>query len=95
MTPDDVKTPRRYHSPTRQSSATTTRDAIADAAAALFRARGYGASTITAIAHDAGVAPQTVYAVYRSKRAILLKLVARAKQARRRQRARRPGHVRA
>jgi AcrR family transcriptional regulator len=49
------------------------------AAEALFAEHGYRATTIRTIAEHAGVASQTVYAVFTSKRGILLELVARAK----------------
>ena len=55
----------------RQEKAELTRRRIAQAARRLFAARGYGATTLTAIAGEAGVAVQTVYAVYRSKAGIL------------------------
>jgi len=55
----------------RAERAEVTRRRIAEAARRLFTARGYGATTLKAIAHEAGVAVQTVYAVYRSKPGIL------------------------
>ena len=54
-----------------QEKAELTRRRIAQAARRLFATRGYGATTLTAIAAEAGVAVQTVYAVYRSKAGIL------------------------
>ncbi len=48
-----------------------TRRRITDAARALFANRGYGATTLREIAGAAGVAVQTVYAVYGSKASIL------------------------
>ncbi len=68
---DDVK-PRR---PTlRAERAAATRRRIADAARRLFTRDGYGATTLQAIADEAGVAVQTVYAVYGSKAGILREL---------------------
>jgi AcrR family transcriptional regulator len=55
----------------RDERAMVTRRRIADAARSLFRTRGYGATTLQAIADEAGVAVQTVYAVYGSKAGIL------------------------
>lgn len=55
----------------REERAAVTRGRITDAARRLFRARGYGATTLTDVAREAGVAVQTVYAVYRSKSGIL------------------------
>jgi AcrR family transcriptional regulator len=48
-----------------------TRRAIVTAASELFVSDGYGATSIAAIASRAGVAVQTVYASFGSKRAIL------------------------
>lgn len=58
----------------RDERAAVTRRRIADAARTLFGIRGYGATTLQAIAEEAGVAVQTVYAVYRSKAGILHEL---------------------
>jgi AcrR family transcriptional regulator len=58
----------------RDERARVTRRRIADAARTLFRSRGYGATTLQAIAEEAGVAVQTVYAVYGSKAGILREL---------------------
>ena len=55
----------------RAERAAVTRRRIAEAARALFSQQGYGATTLTAIAVEAGVAVQTVYAVYGSKAGIL------------------------
>ena len=55
----------------RQEKAELTRRRIGEAARRLFVSRGYGATTLEAVAADAGVAVQTVYAVYGSKAAIL------------------------
>jgi AcrR family transcriptional regulator len=52
-----------------------TRRVIVTSARKLFGSRGYGATTLEAIARDAGVAVQTVYANFGTKRAILLELL--------------------
>jgi AcrR family transcriptional regulator len=57
--------------PRRQERARATRRAVLAAAARLFVAGGYGATTLQAIADDAGVAVQTVYAAFGNKRTIL------------------------
>jgi AcrR family transcriptional regulator len=62
---------RSYDSTNRQAQARVTRAAIRDAAARLFVERGYAATTIQAIADEAEVAPQTVYAVFKTKFAVL------------------------
>lgn len=66
---------RRYESPQRQEQAAQTRQAILDAAATLFVDPGYAATPLTAIAAEAGVAIQTVYKVFGSKKALLSALV--------------------
>ncbi len=58
----------------RAEQAAVTRRRIADAARLLFVRDGYGATTLQSIADEAGVAVQTVYAVYRSKAGILREL---------------------
>jgi AcrR family transcriptional regulator len=70
---------RPYHSPIRQRQADETRQCIATAARGLFLANGFDGTTIEAIAREAGVAPQTVYAVFGSKRGIVAELLDRAR----------------
>jgi TetR/AcrR family transcriptional regulator, regulator of cefoperazone and chloramphenicol sensitivity len=69
---------RRYVSPRRRQQADETRRRITDAARRLLGANGYDATTIAEIAADAGVATQTVYAVFGSKQGILKALIDRA-----------------
>ena len=66
---------RSYDSPKRQEQAQSTRRSILDAARDLFLDRGYATTTIQAIADVAGVAVQTVYAVFGNKRELLKQLV--------------------
>ncbi|WP_067465887.1 TetR/AcrR family transcriptional regulator [Actinomadura macra] len=66
---------RRYESARRRQQASQTRRAILDAASRLFVDPGYAATPLTAVAADAGVAIQTVYAVFGSKRNLLSQLV--------------------
>lgn len=66
---------RRYVSPRRQEQARQTRRAILDAAGKLFVEPGYAATPLTAVAAEAGVAVQTVYAVFGTKRQLLSDLV--------------------
>ena len=66
---------RRYTSARRQEQARETRRAIIQAAGKLFVDPGYAATPLTAIATEAGVAVQTVYAVFGSKRSLLSELV--------------------
>jgi AcrR family transcriptional regulator len=69
------KPKRAYNSARRQAQARQTRQQIADAARKLFMQRGYAGATIDAIAEEAGVASETVYAVFGSKRKILSHLL--------------------
>ncbi|GAA1970036.1 TetR/AcrR family transcriptional regulator [Nocardioides panacihumi] len=55
----DVK--RSYDSSRRQEQARRNRDAVLNAAERRFLADGYGVTTITAIASEAGVSAETVY----------------------------------
>src|SRR5215471_11784096 len=65
---------RRYRSPGREQQARRTRARIIAAAADRFLARGYAATTMRAVAADAGVALPTVELVFGTK-ARLLKAV--------------------
>ncbi|MET7471412.1 TetR/AcrR family transcriptional regulator [Micromonospora sp. NPDC005686] len=66
---------RRYESARRQEQARQTRRAILDAAGKLFVDPGYAATPLTAVAAEAGVAVQTVYAIFGNKRHLLSALV--------------------
>ena len=66
---------RAYTSVRRQEQARQTRRAILDAAARLFVDPGYAATRLTTVAAEAGVAVQTLYAVFGSKRQLLSELV--------------------
>jgi TetR/AcrR family transcriptional regulator of autoinduction and epiphytic fitness len=66
---------RTYTSALRQEQARQTRRAILDAAARLFVDPGYAATRLTTVAAEAGVAVQTLYAVFGSKRQLLSELV--------------------
>ena len=66
---------RRYESAHRQEQAGQTRTAILAAAAKLFVDPGYAATPLTAVAAEAGVAVQTVYKVFGSKKSLLSALV--------------------
>jgi AcrR family transcriptional regulator len=66
---------RRYDSPRRSEQARETRRAILEAARLLFTERGYGSTTIGAVAGQARVAAETIYAAFGNKRSILAELV--------------------
>ena len=73
---------RAYSSPRRAAQARATRAAILDAALRRFTAGGYASTTREAVAHEAGVAVQTVAAVFGTKRALLDALVTEAEAGR-------------
>jgi AcrR family transcriptional regulator len=62
MYPVQPPVKRRYDASKRREAAANTRKAILDAALELFADRGYAATPMTAIAEQAGVALDTVYA---------------------------------
>ena len=70
-----IPTKRKYESSRRQAQARETRRQIAEAARSLFFERGYSGTTIDAIAQAAGVAPETVYSIFGSKRKVLSHLM--------------------
>jgi AcrR family transcriptional regulator len=70
----DVK-PRRYRSERRREQAEETRQRVVDAARKLFEERGWEGASIAAIAKEAGVSEETVYARFKNKRTLLGELV--------------------
>jgi AcrR family transcriptional regulator len=58
---DVMPSPRPTH---RQRQAQETKDRIIAAARSLMAAKGWAATTIDAIASEAGVATQTIYAAF-------------------------------
>ena len=70
------KSPKRtYYSSRRQAQANETRRHILDAARKLFLERGYAGATAEAIAAEAGVSAQTIYAIFKNKKKILVSLM--------------------
>ena len=72
------RTKRAYDASRRRASAEQRRGRILQTARNLFGHYGYGATSIERIAGEAGVAVPTVYAIYRSKRALLFALLDQA-----------------
>jgi AcrR family transcriptional regulator len=70
-----VKSRRPYRSRLRAEQAAQTRLRILEAAGDLFAERGYGATTIDAVAASAGVAVDTVYAAFGTKKGMLSALI--------------------
>ena len=62
---------RTYNSPRRQQQAAATRRAILDAAGRLFECDGYPATTMDAIAREAGLSLKTVYLPFSTKSGLL------------------------
>lgn len=72
------KKTRTYNSIIRQKQAEETKKRISDAAEELIKSQGYEQTTIGSIAKKAGVATQTVYAVFNSKQGILIHILRRS-----------------
>jgi AcrR family transcriptional regulator len=69
---EPVKPPKRpYNSPRRRQQAVATRREILEAARRLFVRQGYSATTMGAIAAEAGVALKTVYVAFETKSGLL------------------------
>jgi AcrR family transcriptional regulator len=66
---------RRYSSRLRQQQAGQTRDQVLAAAAELFERSGWAGTTVAAIAGHAGVAVETVYSGFGSKKQLLRAVV--------------------
>ena len=62
---------RTYDSTRRQEQARRTRARVIEAAAGLFVAQGYSATSVAEIAAAAEVSPQTIYATFGTKGALL------------------------
>src|SRR5262245_49994261 len=69
--PEAVNQKRTYNSPRRREQAAATRRRILDAARRLFDRQGYAATTMAAIAGEAGVALKTVYLAFETKSGVL------------------------
>ena len=66
-----VKPKRQYRSSIREQQAKETRRVILDAAKRVLEREGYGATTMQAIAAEAGVVTKTVYTAYSTKSGLL------------------------
>lgn len=75
---DPVKPKRRYDSTRRSVQASDTRNLVIDEARSLFISSGWQATTIAGIARAAKVSPETIYATFRNKEAILQAVVEKA-----------------
>jgi AcrR family transcriptional regulator len=68
----DASGRRRYRSQLRSQQAAATKQAVVDAATELFAANGWQATGMREVAAAAGVAIETVYSHFSSKRGLLL-----------------------
>jgi AcrR family transcriptional regulator len=66
---------RSYTSPVREEQAARTRARIVEAAGRLFESGGYARTSVRAIADAAGVASDTVYAVFGTKARVLTAVI--------------------
>src|SRR5215213_4469928 len=69
--PEAVTRKRRYDSSRRRAQTESTRNDILAAAQRLFERHGYAATTMEAIAAEAGVALKTVYVAFETKSGLL------------------------
>jgi len=69
---------RNYDSTLRRERAEATRASVLDSALRSFLDRGYARTTVTAIASEAGVSPETIYKSFGNKRSLVLALRDRA-----------------
>jgi AcrR family transcriptional regulator len=70
--PSPVK--RRYDAGRRRARADESRRRVLDSARGLFLSRGYAATTVAAVAADAGVSVESVYKAFGSKARLVLAL---------------------
>jgi AcrR family transcriptional regulator len=73
-----VKPKRKYNSARRSEQAAGTRNLVIGAARTLFISLGWQATTIAGIAKAAKVSPETIYATFRNKEAILQAVIEKA-----------------
>jgi AcrR family transcriptional regulator len=69
---------RTYRSARREEQAAQTRERVLAAAERVFVEYGFAAATVNVIAAEADVSPETVYARFGNKLALLVELVGRA-----------------
>jgi len=66
---------RKYDSSRRRAQSLETQMQIVEVARKLFIDRGYSGTSIESIAQEAGVAPETIYALFGSKRTVLSRVI--------------------
>jgi AcrR family transcriptional regulator len=80
LEPNDRRVKRRYRSPQRAEQANATRREILEAARRLFSSRGFGRTTMEAVATEADVSVATVYLIFGNKLALVSALLAEASE---------------
>jgi AcrR family transcriptional regulator len=80
LEPNDRRVKRRYRSPQRAEQANATRREILEAARRLFTSRGFGRTTMEAVATEADVSVATVYLIFGNKLALVSALLADASE---------------
>jgi len=80
LKPNDRRVKRRYRSPQRAEQANATRREILEAARRLFTSRGFGRTTMEAVATEAEVSVATVYLIFGNKLALVSALLAEARE---------------
>src|ERR1700681_4691798 len=73
-----VKSKRSYNASLRRAQAQHSHDRIVEMAQQRFLRDGYGPTTISAIAEDAGVSVDTIYKSFGGKPGLILAMAARA-----------------
>ena len=63
----DVKPPRQYDATSRRERARRSREAVLDVAQRRFLGRGYGVTTVSEVAQESGVSPETIYKAFGGK----------------------------
>jgi AcrR family transcriptional regulator len=66
-----VKAKRSYDSARRRRQAEETREVVVEAARKMFLTRGYAATTIAAVADEAGVSVETIYKAFGTKASLV------------------------
>lgn len=78
MANESTDAPRRYDNSRRAAAARATRARIVTAAAECFTEQGFDATTVRSIAERAATSPETVYAAFGTKAAVLQAWIDRA-----------------
>lgn len=75
MASNSPRRPRRYVSVVRTEQARLTRQRVLGAARRLFLDGGFSGTAVQAVAAEAGVSPEMIYATFENKRGLLVALI--------------------